>query len=95
MYFEDLGLRNAQLSFRQIEDNHIVENIIFNELKYRGFNVDVGVVLKRTIVNDKTERKYFEVDFVANLGRKNIKSKVHMTFITRKNLNKKQILLII
>ncbi len=72
MYFEDLGLRNAQLSFRQIEDNHIMENIIFNELKYRAFNVDVGVVLKRTIVNDKTERKYFEVDFVANLGRKNI-----------------------
>ena len=51
MYFEDLGLRNAQLSFRQIEDNHIMENIIFNELKYRAFNVDVGVVLKRTIVN--------------------------------------------
>ena len=72
MYFEDLGLRNAQLSFRQIEDNHIMENIIFNELKYRAFNVDVGVVLKRTIVNDKTERKYFEVDFVASLGRKNI-----------------------
>lgn len=70
IYFEDLGLRNARLDFRQIEETHIMENVIFNELRYRGFNVDVGVVEQRTTVDGKTVRKYFEVDFVANLGRK-------------------------
>ena len=70
VYFEDVGLRNAQLDFRQIETTHIMENIIFNELRYRGFNVDVGVVESKTTSNGKTIRKSFEVDFVANLGRK-------------------------
>lgn len=70
IYFEDIGLRNAKLDFRQIEDTHIMENIIFNELRYRGFNVDVGVVEQRTTINKKTNRKYLEVDFIANLGRK-------------------------
>lgn len=69
IYFEDVGLRNAKLNFRQIEDTHLMENIIFNELRYRDYNVDVGVVEHRTTLNGKTERKYFEVDFVANLGR--------------------------
>ena len=44
MYFEDTGLRNAKLNFRQIEETHLMENIIYNELRYRGYNVDVGVV---------------------------------------------------
>lgn len=70
IYFEDIGLRNAELDFRQIEDTHIMENMIFNELRYRGFQVDVGVVEQRTTSHGKTERKYHEVDFVANLGRK-------------------------
>ena len=47
LYFEDVGLRNARLNFRQIEPTHIMENIIYNELRYRGFNVDVGVVESR------------------------------------------------
>lgn len=70
IYFEDVGLRNAELDFRQIEETHIMENVIFNELRYRGYNVDIGVVEKRTTLNGKTERKRYEVDFIANLGRR-------------------------
>ena len=70
IYFEDVGLRNSELDFRQIEETHIMENVIFNELRYRGFFVDVGVVEQRSTKNGISERKYYEVDFVANLGRK-------------------------
>ncbi|MDY2903052.1 MAG: ATP-binding protein [Bacilli bacterium] len=70
LYFEDIGLRNAKLGFRQIEPTHIMENIIYNELRYRGFNVDVGVVESRERENVKEIRKYYEVDFVATLGSK-------------------------
>ncbi len=68
-YFTDVGLRNAQLNFRQQEENHIMENIIYNELLIRGFNVDVGVV-ERAEKNEegKVIRKRLEVDFVCNLG---------------------------
>lgn len=69
-YFEDIGLRNARLNFRQLEENHIMENIIYNELRIRGYNVDVGVVETRGRVDDQFKRKQFEVDFVANLGNK-------------------------
>ncbi len=61
-YFSDIGLRNARINFRQQEETHIIENILYNELKYRGYNVDVGVVEIRE--NDK--RKQVEVDFVCN-----------------------------
>lgn len=68
-YFEDVGLRNARLGFRQIEENHLMENIIYNELRMRGFQVDVGVVQKRSCNrNGKQEKKQLEIDFVANLG---------------------------
>lgn len=71
IYFEDIGLRNARINFRQIENTHIMENIIYNELRYRGYNVDVGVVESREIdVNGKDIRKQLEIDFVANLGSK-------------------------
>ncbi len=70
LYFEDIGLRNAVLKFRQIEPTHIMENIIYNELRYRGFNVDVGVVESREEKNGKQIRKYYEIDFVATLGSK-------------------------
>lgn len=70
LYFEDIGLRNAKLEFRQIEPTHIMENIIYNELRYRGFNVDVGVVESRERENGKELRKYYEIDFVATLGSK-------------------------
>lgn len=68
-YFTDVGLRNAQLNFRQQEENHIMENIIYNELLVRGFNVDVGVV-EHAEKNEegKVVRKRLEVDFVCNCG---------------------------
>lgn len=70
-YFEDVGLRNARLGFRQVEETHIMENIIYNELRSRGYSVDVGVVEKRGKNKDgKEERTYLEIDFIANLGSK-------------------------
>lgn len=70
-YFEDVGLRNARLGFRQIEETHIMENIVYNELRSRGYSVDVGVVEKRGMNQEgKTERAYLEIDFIANLGSK-------------------------
>ena len=65
-YFADVGLRNARLNFRQQEENRLMENIIYNELLRRGYNVDVGVVELRT----GGESKQLEVDFVCNLGNK-------------------------
>ena len=68
-YFEDVGLRNARLGFRQVEESHLMENVIYNELRYRGFAVDVGVVDRR--VRDDAGRQgrvRYECDFVANLG---------------------------
>lgn len=68
-YFTDVGLRNAQLNFRQQEENHIMENIIYNELLVRGYNVDVGVVEhSEKDENGKNVRKRLEVDFVCNRG---------------------------
>ncbi len=68
-YFEDVGLRNARLGFRQIEETHLMENIIYNELRMRGFQVDVGVVQKRNRNEEgRQEKKQLEIDFVANLG---------------------------
>lgn len=75
IYFEDIGVRNARLNFRQIEETHIMENVLYNELRYRGFNVDIGEVN----VSEKTERidvngkpiyaqKALEVDFIASKG---------------------------
>lgn len=69
IYFEDVGLRNSRLNFRQTEENHIMENIIYNDLKARGFNVDIGVVEYFTKNNTgKTIRKDCEVDFIVNRG---------------------------
>jgi len=70
-YFTDIGLRNARLNFRQQEENHIMENILFIELKSRGYNVDVGVVEYRHLdKNGKEIRTQLEVDFIANDGGK-------------------------
>ena len=63
-YFQDIGLRNALLNFRQMEETHIMENVIYNELRSRGYGVDVGIVDVRTA----TLRRQLEVDFVANKG---------------------------
>lgn len=68
-YFEDVGLRNARLGFRQIEETHLMENVIYNELRVRGFQVDVGVVQKRSRNKEgRQEKKQLEIDFIANLG---------------------------
>lgn len=68
-YFEDVGLRNARLNFRQTEENHIMENIIYNELRIRGYRVDVGLVeIFGKNSDNKTEKKHLEVDFVATKG---------------------------
>ena len=67
-YFEDSGLRNALLGFRQVEETHLMENVIYNELKIRGFSVDVGVVEIREQSGGHSKRKQLEIDFVANQG---------------------------
>ena len=68
-YFTDMGLRNARLNFRQLEETHTMENIIFNELKIRGFNVDIGVVVVNGRGKDGSSvRKQYEIDFVCNKG---------------------------
>ncbi len=70
-YFTDMGLRNARLNFRQLEETHSMENILFNELKIRGFNVDVGVVMQYGVnENGNSVRKQLEIDFVCNKGSK-------------------------
>ena len=68
IYFEDIGLRNARLRFRQIEETHIMENIIFNELRYRGYNVDVGAVYCHETRDGKDIHLQKEIDFIATLG---------------------------
>ena len=65
-YYSDLGLRNALLNFRQFEETHLMENAIYNELIYRGYSVDVGVVETRVDKGGKKVRKQLEVDFVVN-----------------------------
>ena len=78
-YFADVGLRNARLNFRQQEENHIMENIIYNELLLRGYNVDVGVVE----IREGNQRKQLEVDFVCNLGNKRYYVQSALTLDTR------------
>lgn len=70
-YFSDCGLRNSRLNFRQVEFTHLLENVIYNELRIRGYNIDVGVVPKQ-VRKDTGERvrQYYEVDFVCNQGSK-------------------------
>lgn len=70
-YFVDCGLRNARLNFRQLEMTHLMENVIYNELRVRGFNVDVGSVTVRAIDENGTRRQQqLEIDFVCNMGSK-------------------------
>lgn len=70
-YFEDIGLRNARINFRQSEPTHIMENIIYNELVLRGYSVDVGVLEVNYKDEEKnSKRKYYEIDFVCHKGNK-------------------------
>ena len=70
IYYADLGLRNARLNFRQNEQPHLMENLIYNELLYRGYNVDVGIVEINEKSNGKYTQKQIEIDFVCNQGSK-------------------------
>ena len=67
-YFTDIGVRNSLINYRQVEETHIMENIIYNELRRRGYQVDVGVVESRERDGDKLRRNNLEIDFVANKG---------------------------
>ena len=78
-YFSDIGLRNARINFRQMEENHIMENIIYNELLSRGYNVDVGVVE----VREGNIRKQLEVDFICNQSDKRFYIQVALNLDTR------------
>ena len=79
-YFEDTGLRNALLGFRQVEETHLMENVLYNELRARGFTVDVGIVGIREQAEGQSRRKQLEIDFVANQGSRRyyIQSALHM-----------------
>ena len=69
-YFEDIGLRNARLQFRQLDQSHLMENIIYNELIRKGYEVDVGIIDKKELKNNKRDNRRYEVDFIARLGHK-------------------------
>ena len=90
-YFTDVGLRNAQLNFRQHEENHLMENIIYNELLIRGFNVDVGVVEhSERDENGKVVRKRLEVDFVCNSGNRRYYIQSAFTIPDRSKMHQEQ-----
>lgn len=87
-YFTDLGLRNALLNFRQDEEPHLMENLIYNELKIRGYLVDVGVVtINEKNQNNNYVRKQIEIDFIVNNGNKKyyIQSAYNLPSITKEN----------
>lgn len=67
-YFTDIGIRNTIINYRQIEETHLMENILYCELKRRGYAVDVGIIETRDIINNKRDYKQIEVDFIANKG---------------------------
>jgi predicted AAA+ superfamily ATPase len=93
-YFSDIGVRNAILNFRQQEENHIMENIIYNELRVRGYNVDVGILDFKSKIEGKTTRKQLEVDFVVNEGsnRFYIQSAFAMPDITKEIQEKRSLI---
>jgi predicted AAA+ superfamily ATPase len=86
-YFEDLGLRNARLNFRQTEQTHLMENMIYNELRLRGLSVDVGqVTLNTKNESGVSQRKYLEVDFVCNRGFKRYYIQSALSLATQEKL---------
>ena len=88
-YFVDIGLRNAQLNFRQQEENHIMENVIFNELKVRGYLVDIGIVdITETGVDGLRRQKRLEIDFIARKG--NAKTYIQAVYMIGSNLKEAQ-----
>jgi predicted AAA+ superfamily ATPase len=96
-YFEDVGLRNAKLGFRQVKETHLMENIIYNELRSRGYSVDVGVVeQRRRTPSGKSERVSLEIDFVANLGSKRyyIQSALRLSNEAKKEQEQRSLLMV-
>ncbi|MCK9575236.1 MAG: ATP-binding protein [Clostridia bacterium] len=94
-YFADVGLRNATLNFRQQEENHIMENILYNELRSRDYNVDIGVVdTFEKNANGVKERKQLEIDFIASRGNKKyyIQSAFEISSQDKENQEKKSLL---
>ncbi|MGS0971639.1 MAG: ATP-binding protein [Candidatus Izemoplasmataceae bacterium] len=93
-YFTDLGLRNGRLNFRQQEENHIMENVIYNELRVRGFNIDIGVVEVREKQEGKSLKKKLEVDFIAQRGNEKyyIQSAYEMSTSEKRNQEEKSLL---
>ena len=90
-YFADVGLRNALLNFRQIEETHLMENIIYNELLIRGYNVDVGVVDQHyTDENNQRRQKKLEVDFVCNRGSNRIYIQSALSIPDKKKMDQEQ-----
>ena len=87
-YFTDMGIRNSLINYRQIEKTHIMENIIYTELRRRGFNVDVGVVEYFPSVDGKTTRVQLEVDFVINRG--NLRYYIQSAFAINSEEKKEQ-----
>ncbi|GHT39786.1 hypothetical protein FACS189437_04180 [Bacteroidia bacterium] len=86
-YFEDLGLRNARLNFRQTEQTHLMENLLYNELRLRGLSVDVGqVVVNTKDGNGVSQRKQLEVDFVCNRGFKRYYIQSALTLPTQEKM---------
>ncbi len=93
-YYSDTGLRNALLGFRQFEETHLMENVIYNELVYRGFSVDVGVVEVNITDNDRRTKKQLEIDFVANLGSRRYYLQSAFAIPDRKKMEQEQASLI-
>ena len=89
-YFSDIGLRNARLNFRQQEKPHLMENAIYNELVYRGFSVDVGVVPVNITENGKHLKKQYEVDFVANNTNRRYYVQSALNIDTKEKLDQEQ-----
>lgn len=89
-YFSDLGIRNSFINFRQPEETHITENVIYLELKRRGYNVDVGVIE----LKERTEKEYtykqLEVDFIANKGNNKIYIQSAFSMPTEEKLNQEE-----
>ena len=94
-YFEDVGLRNARLEFKQVEETHLMENIIYNELKIRGYKVDVGMVTKSILTSEgNREKKQLEVDFIANLGSKRYYIQSALSLSTEEKVKQEKVSLI-
>ena len=89
-YFSDLGIRNSFINFRQHEETHIMENVIYLELKRRGFDVDVGVVELKERKKDEVTYKQLEVDFIANKGNNKIYIQSAYSMPTEEKINQEE-----